>query len=216
MTIKDYFILAKPTLKSFIRIVGLIATGIAVFFAIGNSITTKEWHNPILMFIYCCIGGNLFGVLMCIIAFFGQFNDVNALFKFYNLIPNSIKEDFGLQICLKSTNFRKSFPEFQIVGFSKNAPIHFDYSSKTKQAYLTIPIVMSHISDYQKKKKEIDKTHEFEQIILSGMGVRKIIDKRKWKHLCDEDIYDILRKMYRIAEKENLTIFQYYERINWK
>lgn len=206
MRFKDYFNLTKETTVNCLKICGVIFTSIYTVIAIITGFKNDSIVGAIEVFIICFLLGNGFGVFIWLLAISSAFSNYKNKTKFYNSIPENIRNEYGLTLVVKPQNPKFNFLELEILDTKSKHPFRFDYNKS--EIWITIYNDLYLIDNFQKKMIEINKKYRREKIVLTGWGLRKIIKKRDWQLINEKRINNIFQELIEISKTENFKILE--------
>lgn len=204
MTFKEYFEITRETTNNCIKLCGVIFTTIYAVIAIISGYKNDSFSDSIEIFLICFLLGNGLGLFVWFLAIITAHRQVKATKKFYDSIPKEIKDKFGLRLVARPQNPKYNYLLLEIHAKMSMQPYFFNY--ERKHVLITIINDFSAIENFQKRMIDIRKKYKKEQIILTGWGLRKKINRNDWKILTDEKVAMILEELKTISNRENLIV----------
>lgn len=204
MSFREYFKLTKETTNYCLKICGVIFTSIYAVVAIITGYKNESFSDSIEVFVLCFLLGNGVALFVWVLAITNAYRQVKTMAKFYDSIPNEIKEKFGLSLTTRPQNPKHNYLQLEILD-TKSEQI-FLFNINKKVVWITIINDLSAIENFQKRMLEIQKKYKKEQIVLAGWGLRKNIKWKDWQKITTENINTIIEKLRTVSIEENLKI----------
>lgn len=205
MNFRDYYKLTKETTNSCLKICGVIFTSIYAIIAVIIGYKNESFVDSIEIFVLCFLLGNGFGLFIWVLAITSAYGQTKSMIKFFNSIPNEVKEKFGLSLIAKPQNSKYNYLQLEIVDSKSENPYIFNFDKE----FVWIAIIndLRTVENFQKRMIEIQKKYKKERIVLTGWGLRKNIKWKDWKGISNEEINQIFEILRTISIEENLKIF---------
>lgn len=200
MTFKDYYKLTRETTKSCMTICGLVFTSIYALFAVIKGYRTNSVLDSIEIFVLFFILGNGLALFIWFLAIASAHGEYKSILRFYNSIPNGIKE--RLVLIVKPQNHKYNYLQLEILDTNSKHPYFFSYDKK--HVWIAIVNDLNTVENFQKRMAEIQKRYKNEHIVLTGLGLRKNIKWRDWKMITTEKVTEILEELRAISVNEGL------------
>ncbi len=204
MNFKEYYSLTKKTTINCLNISGIIFTIIFIVLYIAIGIKTNSFNYSIGVFLLCILLGYGLGFFIWILAIAHAFSQVKMTCKFYDSIPIGVKESLALELVDKIQNSKLYFLQFNILSTKPGCLYLFNRDNK--YVWITIINNLNMVNNLQRRVAEINRKHRDEQILLSGLGLSKYIQRKKWNSIREEDVNLILERLENISNDENLII----------
>lgn len=206
MNFKQYLGFTKEAWLFGMKVAGLVFTTIYVGIAIATGYQNQSIAEAIEIFILCFLLGNAFALSMCFVLIYTAYRQAKSTIKFYNLIPEEIREEFGLILIEKSRNPKHDLLEFTILDEKSETPVLYSY--KNKLIGITIINRLDHLSNTHNAMLDIRKKYKKEKIILTVNGLRKNMKRKEWQSITAEKIYEIINELITISKKEGLELIR--------
>lgn len=207
-TFKDYYRLTKITTVTCFKIFGAIFTSIYVLIAIITGYKNESVLDLLEIFAISFLLGNSLGVFIWFLAISSGFQQSKSTVKFFNTIPAKIREKFGLQLIEKPQDSRYNYLNFHIISTNSETPSFFGLFSGKKEVFITIANEFYENINFQKKMLEIQKKYKKQKITLTGWGLRKTFELKKWEMMKEDEIDGIINELLTISGLENLKVYK--------
>lgn len=211
MKLTDYYNLTKFTIRNCLKISGIVFTTIYALMVIVLVIKGVDREpdtaiDPVKVFIFCFLAGNLLGLFITIMGFFAGFKQVKDTIILYNLIPDETREQYGLKLYAQPQNPEYKYLNLQINSTRPETPVLF--FSQLRHPH----IVQIIVANYFENKKfhlllhKINKKYRQQQVQVNGKGISKIIKWKKFRKLTSSDIKKCVDELIAISKAEGLDV----------
>jgi hypothetical protein len=182
----------------------VIFTSIYAVIAIITGYKNESFVDSIEIFALCFLLGNGFGLFIWVLAITSAYGQTKSMTKFFNSIPNEVKEKFGLSLIAKPQNRKYNYLQLEIVDTKSENPFIINFDKE----FVWIAIIndLRNVENFQKRMIEIQRKFKKERIVLTGWGLQKNIKWKDWKGISSEEIIQIFEKLRTISLEENLEI----------
>ena len=221
LTFREYFRASRDAIINGLKIWGVVFTVIMVIIMViaewGNFTSITEVTKWLVICFLCGFGLGLFCVSLGVHS---EYSRTKATIRFFNSIPQSIKEHYGLYIGDSRTH-KHDFPQIEIVNHIPNSPIvqfrivgneavrHRD--REEKGIGIILYIHFDENVNFQRKKFDFDRKYKKQHISLTRWGLRKFVSTKEWNTMSEKDINIYLRELLEIAENEEMNIIKWGE-----
>jgi hypothetical protein len=221
ITFREYYKASKDAITNGLKIFGIVFSVVAVIiwiiFEWGNVYNLTE---TVKWFVICVLFGNGLGLVLVLIGLFGSYYDAKSTIRFFNRIPNSIKEHYALFMGDARTN-TYDFPQFEILNHIPDSPVvqfrklgkAVDRSRKYEKEMVGIILYaqLGENIDFNRKQLDLDRKYKEQHITLTGWGLKKTVSKKEWNTMREKDINVYLRELHEIADNEEMTVIKWGE-----
>ncbi|MDR1707670.1 MAG: hypothetical protein LBR46_06655 [Prevotella sp.] len=196
----DYFRINKPNLSFAYKCVGLLFTFVAVFIIVGGLLTggfiAESVWDAIELCLLAILYGNLLGLAIMLIIFFGGFSENRRILKIFSVKNKVFKDIFSLgALCLNVNSKSKLAIITDIIGEYNNLQF--------KVVRMNNEIKVVSLFNFTKEISPEQEKHLINQGIgIWGIGLYKKLSWREWKDISPEDMYGILELL--IKESVNI------------
>ena len=115
LTFRQYFKMNKQTTWSCLRICSIIFAGCATAISIIVKYSKGVDEDPVMVFIACELFGYAFALFIFILAITSAYAKAKSAIKTFYSIPQTVRNEYQLELIQRSLNPKYWFMEFDIV-----------------------------------------------------------------------------------------------------